>query len=217
MKLLFSRNPNPRLAVATARYLKAKIAFEFASPMAPGQAERYRALNPNLTLPILVGPGWSLWEADAIACRLSRVAHSDFWRTGDDEAEMIRWLSWGKENFVRACDMVHFERGTKQRWGLGPVDKALVAEGLRQFHAAAAILEAELSRREWLVDNSVSYADFRMATFLAFNDVAKLPLDDYPSLGRWYRLLEEIDAWRDPFNGLEAPELPPVNGEVVLD
>ncbi|TJW39930.1 MAG: glutathione S-transferase family protein, partial [Mesorhizobium sp.] len=41
MKLLFSRNPNPRLAVAVARYLDAKVEFEFASPFAPGQAERY--------------------------------------------------------------------------------------------------------------------------------------------------------------------------------
>ncbi|PBC01322.1 glutathione S-transferase family protein [Mesorhizobium sp. WSM3860] len=215
MKLLFSRNPNPRLAVATARYLKAEVAYEFASPMAPGQAERYRALNPNLTLPILAGPGWSLWEADAIACRLSRDMRSDFWRTGDDEPEMIRWLSWGKENFVRACDMVHFERGTKQRWGLGPIDKALVEEGLRQFHVTAAILEAELCGRQWLVGNSVCYADFRMATFLAFNDAARLPLEDYPSLRRWYRRIEDIDAWRDPFQGLDAPQLPPVSSEAV--
>ncbi|CDX15908.1 Glutathione S-transferase domain protein [Mesorhizobium sp. ORS 3324] len=217
MKLLFSRNPNPRLAVATARHLEAEVAFEFAAPLAPGQAERYRALNPNLTLPILVGPGWSLWEADAIACRLSRDMRLDFWRTGDDEPEMIRWLSWGKENFVRACDMVHFEHGTKQRWRLGPVDKALVEDGLRQFHTAAAILEAEFSGREWLVGDSVCYADFRMATFLPYNDVARLPLDDYPSLRRWYGRLEAIDAWRDPFHGLDAPQLPPVESEVVPD
>ncbi|ESX80389.1 glutathione S-transferase family protein [Mesorhizobium sp. M0027] len=213
MKLFFSRNPNPRLAVAVARYLKAKVEFEFASPFAPGQAERFRPLNPNLSLPILVGLGKSLWEADAIACRFSRDTHSDFWRAGDDEPEMIRWLSWGKENFARACDVVHFERGTKQRYGIGPIDQARVEEGLSDFSTAAAILDAELSQRDWLVGNSVSYADFRMATFLPFNDVARLPLDDYPSVGRWYRQLEEIDAWRDPFEGLNAPELTPVPGQ----
>lgn len=212
MKLLFSRNPNPRLAVAVARYIDAKVEFEFASPFAPGQAERYRPLNPNLSLPILVGPAKALWEADAIACRLSRDTQSDFWRVGDDEPEMIRWLSWGKENFTRACDIVHFERGTKQRYGLGPPDQQQIDEGLRHFRAAAGILDAELSEREWLVGLSVSYADFRMATFLPFNDVAKLPLDDYPSVTRWYRRLDEIDAWRDPFKGLDAPQLPPVPG-----
>ncbi|MBB6411328.1 glutathione S-transferase family protein [Mesorhizobium sangaii] len=211
MKLYFSRNPNPRLAVAVARYLDANVEFEFASPFAPGQAEKYRLLNPNLSLPILVeDSGKSLWEADAIACRLSRDVHSDFWRTGDDEPEMIRWLSWGKEHFAFACDTVHFERGTKQRYGIGPIDQQRVEEGLTHFRTAAAILETELFAREWLVGNSVSYADFRMATFLPFNDAARLPLGDYPSVGRWYRRLEEIEAWRDPFKGLDAPALPPV-------
>ena len=45
VKLFFSRNPNPRLAVAVARFLDAKVEFEFASPFAPGQAERFRSLN----------------------------------------------------------------------------------------------------------------------------------------------------------------------------
>lgn len=214
MKLFFSRNPNPRLAVAVARYLDAAVEFEFASPFAPGQAERFRPLNPNLSLPILVEAGKSLWEADAIACRLSRRAHSDFWRTGEDEPDMIRWISWGKENFVRACDIVNFERATKQRYGLGPLNQELVEEGLTLFRAAAAIIEAELSGRNWLAGRSVSYADFRMATFLPFNDIARLPLEDYPSVGRWYRQLEDIEAWRDPFKGLDAPELPPVPGHL---
>jgi len=212
MKLLFSRNPNPRLAVATARYLKAEIAFEFASPMAPGQAERFRALNPNLTLPILVGPGWSLWEADAIACRLSRETHSDFWRSGEDEPDMIRWISWGKENFMRACDIVHFERGTKQRYGIGPAEEAVIEQGLQDFHKAAVLLEAELGTRKWLTGGTVSYCDFRMATFLPFNDVAELPISQYPAICRWYDRLCEIEAWRDPFQGIDAPALPPVKG-----
>jgi len=210
MKLYFSRNPNPRLAVAVAKYLKSDVDFEFASPFSPGESEKFRPLNPNLSIPILVDSGKSLWEADAIACRLSRVAGSDFWRTGDDEPDMIRWLSWGKENFVRASDMVHFELGTKRRYGLGPVDRARIEEGLVEFRAASNILDAELAGRKWLLGTSVSYADFRMATLLPFNDVAKLPLQDYPSICRWYHRLEEIDAWREPFRDLDAPDLPPV-------
>ncbi|WP_324762634.1 glutathione S-transferase family protein [Sinorhizobium meliloti] len=210
MKLFYSRNPNPRLAVAVARHLAAEVEFEFASPFAPGQAERFRPLNPNLSLPILVEAGKSLWEADAIACRLSRKVQSNFWRMGDDEPDMVRWISWGKENFVRACDMVQFERGTKQRYGLGPIDQQLVEEGLSRFRTAAAILDMELSGRNWLVGDAVSHADFRMASFLPFNDAARLPLGDYPNICRWNDRLEEIDAWRDPFRGLDAPELPPI-------
>lgn len=210
MKLFFSRNPNPRLAVAVARHLGAKVEFEFAAPLAPGQAERYRPLNPNLLLPILSGPGKSLWETDAIACQLAHDVRSQFWRTGDDAPEMMQWISWGKENFARACEMVHFERGTKPRYALGPLDQQCVQEGLERFAKAAALLNATLSGREWLVGDAVSYADFRMATFLPYNDVAGLPVSDYPLVERWYGQLEAMEAWRDPFKGLQAPELPPI-------
>lgn len=212
MKLLFSRNPNPRLAVAVARHLGADVEFEFAAPFAPGQAERYRSLNPTLFLPILVLPAGSLWETDAIACRLSRDAASAFWRRGDAEPRMIQWLSWGKENFVRACEMVQYERGTRLRYAQGPTDPAKVEEGLRRFDVSAALLDAELSGREWLLDDGLSYADFRMATFLPCNDAARLPLHEYPALQRWYGQIEALDAWRDPFSGLQAPELPPLPG-----
>jgi glutathione S-transferase len=60
--------------------------------------------------------------------------------------------------------------------------------------------------------DTVSYADFRMATFLPFNDAARLPLGDYPSLSRWYGRLEAIDTWRDPFQGLDASALVPIPG-----
>ncbi|MGT2443546.1 glutathione S-transferase family protein [Ensifer adhaerens] len=212
MNLYFSRNPNPRLAVATARFLKAEVAFEYAEPLAPGQADRYRPLNPNLLLPILERPGRALWEADAIACFLSRQVGSNLWRRDDDEPEMVRWISWGKENFVKACDMVHWERGTKLRYGIGACDEAMVEEGMNAFHKAARLLDAELSAHAWLVGEAVSYADFRMATFLPYNDVARLPLADYPALARWAGQLEAIDAWRDPFRGLDAPALPPISG-----
>ena len=210
--LYFSRNPNPRLAVAVARHLQAPVAFEWAAPLAPGAAETFRHLNPSLRLPILAEDGGSLWEADAIACRLSQLQGSDFWRTGDDMPDMIRWISWARDHFMRACDMVHFERGTKQRYGLGPVDEALLAEGLALFHESAAVLDAQLRERPWLLASGLSYADFRMAAFLPFNDVARLPLADHPAVEAWHRRLMSLPAWADPFAGLSAPELPPVPG-----
>ncbi|HEX9169156.1 MAG TPA: glutathione S-transferase N-terminal domain-containing protein, partial [Roseiarcus sp.] len=54
MKLYFSRNLNPRLAVAAARFLKSPVEYEFASPFSPEQRERFLKLNPNQSVPILV-------------------------------------------------------------------------------------------------------------------------------------------------------------------
>jgi len=210
VKLYFSRNLNPRVAVAVARYLDAPVEYVHASPTDPSQQEKFRALNPNLRLPILVEQDGSLWETDAIACRLSQLMGSDFWRSGAAQPEMIRWLSWGTRNFVLACDKVHFERVTKQRYGLGAIRGDVVAEGLAEFAAAATLLEQVLSGRDWLVGSEVSYADFRMASVLPFAELPGLPLADHPHLAAWHARLWQFDAWRDPFAGLEAPELPGV-------
>ena len=206
--LYFSRNPNPRLGLAVARHLQAPVTCEFASTFAPEHAAKFKALNPTQLLPILVEDGHSLWEADAIACRLSMTVGSNFWRMDHETPEMIRWISWAKANFVQACDLVHFEYGTKQRYGFGPVDQDKVAEGEAMFHTSAKILNDHLEGRMHLLDSGLSYADFRMATFLPFNDVAGLPVADYPNLERWYEGLLKLSAWADPFQGLHAPELP---------
>lgn len=209
MKLYFSRNYNPRLAVAVARYLNAPVTFEFASPFDPAQSDRFRALNPNLSIPILEeDDGSTLWEADAIACRLSQLVGSDFWRQGAQQPDMIRWISWGYWNFVRACDLVHWERGTKQRYRMGPPDEAAVERGLAEFHSSALILQAHLSAQDWLVASGVSYADFRVACVLPNAQDVGLPLGDYPSVQRWHDRLMALPAWRDPFDGLQAPALP---------
>lgn len=208
--LYFSRNPNPRLGLAVARYLGSDLTCEFANPFAPDQSAKFRALNPTRLIPILVEDGKSLWEVDAIACRLSMKAGSDFWRMDEEMPEMIRWISWAKANFMAAIDMVHWEVGTKRRYGIGPADAANVADGTRRFHASAAQLQDHLDGRDWLLDKGLSYADFRMAAYLPYNDVAGLPLQDYPAVAAWYRRLEAIPAWADPFAGLDVPEWPPM-------
>lgn len=212
MKLYFSRNYNPRLAVAVARHLNSPVEFEFAAPFARGQREKFLKLNPNLSLPILVEGEATLWEADAIACRLSRLAGSEFWPTGDALPDLIRWISWGYWNFVRACDRVHFERVTKQRYGLGPIRCEVVEAGLNEFASSAAILEQHLADRDWLVGNDLTYADFRVACVLPFAEIAALPLADFPRVEAWHARLMKIPAWKDPFAGLDAPELPPIRG-----
>jgi glutathione S-transferase len=49
-----------------------------------------------------------------------------------------------------------------------------------------------------------------MATVLPYAKLAGLRLEDYPNVAAWHARLWQLDAWRDPFAGLEAPELPEV-------
>lgn len=51
------------------------------NPRDPAHEARFRKINPNARCPALVEPQRTRRETDAVACRLSGLVGSDFWRT----------------------------------------------------------------------------------------------------------------------------------------
>jgi glutathione S-transferase len=202
MKLYYSRNLNPRVAVAVARYLGSPVDYIAANPRDADQEEAFRPINPNTLVPVLVEDDRSLWETDAIACRLSQIAGSDFWPGAEALPETIRWLSWNKRHLTLAGEAYYFENLIKPSYlGLPPDPGALVeAEG--EFHRFARVLDDVLASRRWLVEDRLTYADFRTASIMPFAAAAKMPVGAYTNILNWAGRLDEIDAWRAPFEGL---------------
>jgi glutathione S-transferase len=198
-KLYYTHNVNPRVAVAVARHLKSPVELIRYSPMGEDR-EAFLPLNPNSLAPLLVEDGKPLWEADAIALRLARLAGGDFWP--DDRAvEIMQWVSWSAHHFkVAGADLV-WHNHTAVSWA-GPPDPAVVASVAKDFHRYATILDATLAGREWLVGDRLSYADFRVATALPYAERGQIPLDGYRNIVAWHDRLNGIDAWREPFAGL---------------
>jgi glutathione S-transferase len=203
LKLYYSPNLNPRVAVAVAKYLGSPVQYIRARPFHPAHMEAFRKINPNTRVPVLVEDNRTLWETDAIACRLSELAGVDFWRTGVDSPEMVMWISWGTHHLTRAADPVYFERIVRPQFSDKVMDPAELEEPLREFRQHAAILDAYLADHEWLVGNHISYADFRVATSLPFAERAGLPLDGFANILRWHGKLMAFPAWNTPFEGLE--------------
>jgi glutathione S-transferase len=202
VKLYYSRNLNPRVAVAVARYLNAPVDYVSASPRNPANTEAFRAINPNALVPVLIDGETKLWETDAIACKLSAIVGSDFWRTNDEMPEMIKWISWSAYHLTLAASPLYFFRIVVPQFSDEKPDPVLMANALRDFREHAATLDAALAERTWLLGDRISYADFRVATPLPFADGAGLPLSEFPNVKRWHDHLLEIPAWRAPFEEL---------------
>ena len=202
MKLYYSRNLNPRVAVAVARHLRSPVEFICASPRDPANEDSFRCINPNTLVPVLVEEHATLWETDAIACRLSTLAGSDFWVSDEKAAEFQMWLSWSAHHFTRAAGFFYWEYAMKPLFGFPPASSAEVDNASAEFHRYAAVLEEFLTNRTWLVGNRLSYADFRVATALPFANSSKLPVEGYPHILVWHERLRRMAAWEDPFEGL---------------
>jgi len=202
VKLYYSQNLNPRVAVAVARHLGSPLEFVRASPRHPDQEAAFRSINPNRLVPVLVDGAQTLWETDAIACRLSALAGSDFWRAGDQQPDMIKWISWSTHHLTRAASVLYWHRVIVPTFSDAVPAPEVLDEALGDFRRHMAVLDACLDGRGWLVGDHVSYADFRVATSLPFAGRAGLPLAEFPNASRWHDQLLAIDAWRDPFDGL---------------
>jgi glutathione S-transferase len=204
VKLYYSRNLNPRVAVAVARHLESPVEFIRASPRDPRNEEAFRLINPNTLVPVLVEADRVLWETDAIACRLSMLARSDFWPGGELAPELQMWVSWSAHHFTRAAATFYWERLMKATFGLGPPDDAALGEATGEFHRFARVLDDFLAAHRWLVADRLSYADFRVATALPFAENAGMPLEGYAHIREWHARLWELPAWRAPFEGLAS-------------
>lgn len=204
MQLYYSHNSNPRLAVAVARHVKAPVEFVKANPFHPKHIKAFRALNPNTRVPVLVEDGRApLWETDAIACRLCQITGSDFWPAADRLPELLRWLSWTHNHFGPPASALYFEHIVKPTFTDHREPPEFSAKHVQEFRQFAAILNNILHGRKWLIDDRLSYADFRVAFVLPFADRAGLPVADYPEVQRLSDQLDHLPAWKDPFAGLD--------------
>jgi glutathione S-transferase len=198
-KLYYTHNINPRVAVAVARHLKSPVEFIRYEPMGADR-QAFLPLNPNSLAPLLVEDGKPLWEADAIAMRLSRLAGGTFW-PDDHAVDIMQWVSWSAHHFTVAGAGLVWHNHTALSWAGAP-DPDVIAGIERDFHRYAAILDAALENRQWLVGDRLTYADFRVASALPFAERAKIPVDGYGNVVAWHERLNANDAWREPFAGL---------------
>ena len=202
--LYYSHNLNPRLCVAAARHLNAPVRYEAAAPLAPDQQARFAGLNPNLRVPILeMDDGSTLWETDAIVCRLARLAgREDFFPGGEPLPELLRWLSWSAMHWGQAGSGLYFQHLIVPRYGLEPLPASVMAQHESELRRLAPILDEHLSARPWMLGDTLTYADFRVGAVLPFAAEARVDLSAHPALMRWAGRLDELPAWRDPFAGL---------------
>ncbi len=201
VKLYYCETMNPRKACAVARHLKAPVEYVFVDllrgeHMAPG----FAALNPNRKVPVLVeGDGRILWESTAIMCRLAEQAGSDLWPRDGRQVEVMRWLSWDMQHFMRVTGALYFEHLIKPLIGMGGPDAGAVAAAQAGFRTAAAVLEGHLAGRDWLVGSAPTVADFAVAVTLPYAADAAIPLAEFPAISRWHDRLGTLEGWLDPF------------------
>lgn len=192
------------MAVIVARHLRAPLEFVRADPM----GEDRDVLRPDQ--PEHPGAGTGGPRAHAVGDRCHRAPSRCDWpacgtRRSGRRASARRGCSGSAAaRTTSPAPATSFYAGNiiaPRYFGRGPDPRALAQAA--DFHGFAAVLDGILADRTWLVGDRVTYADFRVASVLPFAAGAWLPLEPHRRIVAWHARLMELDAWRDPFDGLD--------------
>lgn len=204
MKLYYDETINPRKACAVARHLQLPVEFvRVRLALGEHKAPAFLAINPNGRLPALVDGELTLWEANAIMCHLSNAAGASLWpHDARSQVEVQRWLSWDAFHFMPHGGTLYFEHLIRPVLGMGAPDAQAVARADEAFRQSAAVLEAHLQGRSFVLGDALSVADFALSSALPYAMEAKLPLEPFPAIRAWHGRLAALPGWREPFAGL---------------
>jgi glutathione S-transferase len=196
----FPPSPNTWKVQAAAQHMNAPVPLELIDLSKGAQrSEDFLALNPCGRAPVLVDGDFTLWESNAIMQYLAAKARSSLWP--DDvrtRADIMRWQSWQLAHWNPSVTPMIFENVVKPLvLKAGEPDAAVIARSHEALHKEAPILEKRLADHKYLVGETLTLADFSVAAPLFYAQPAKMPLERYPHIRRWFGEQAALPAWQE--------------------
>lgn len=160
-------------------------------------AAEFLALNPNHRVPVLEDEGFVLTESFAIMQYLADKTPGQtlYPAAPRGRADVNRWLFWCAQHMAPAVSILNWERAIKPLVGLGPADPLEVQRGERLMTEFGGVLDAHLEGRDWISGSALTLADLAIAAPLADADRARLPIDHFAHVQRWFARIRTLDAW----------------------
>jgi glutathione S-transferase len=155
-------------------------------------------LNPHGLTPVMVDGDVTLYESSAINLYLAEKVGSDLLGvTPEERGEVLQWMFWSGEQW-RVFFVFMFDERVGKRFLGQPEDKTIVDFASAKIRAAAAVLDAHLTDRQFIVGDHLTLADIDIAAPFSQTHRTKAPVDEFPNLVAWQqRLLETVPAWAE--------------------
>jgi glutathione S-transferase len=161
----------------------------------------YAQLNPSMKVPTLVDGDLVLTESAAIMAHLCIAKRSDMWPANHpaEQVEMLRWLSWSDSHWSPSVAPFYFEHIVKSTFGIGPPDRALLAERTPELERWASVLDGHLASRRFIACQRLTIADFVAASMARYWRESEMPMEKHRNVVRWLDGLMRIPAWAEPW------------------
>lgn len=199
MRLYYApQSSNSRRTLAVARHLGLALDLTVIDLLSAEDRRRLVELNPNSQVPVLEDGSLVLWESGAIMQYLAdRTPGQQIYpQNVRDRADVNRWMFWAGAHFAVPVSAFTWEHVWKKRVTGADADAAALAVAAQEMHKVASLLDTHLARREWIVGDCLTLADFAVAGPLTYLEQARLPLAQYANLLAWFGRIGQLEAWQ---------------------
>ncbi len=148
---------------------------------------------------MLVDGDFKLWESNAILQYLASKNPTPLYPSdAKGRADVCRWQCWELAHWgAQACQPLTFENLVKKFVNLGAPDQAVVAKATEAFTKEAKMLDAHLARHKYLVNDTLTIADFTVAAPLFHAQGAGMPVASYANIGAWFGRVSALPCWSE--------------------
>ncbi len=208
---LYTHSPSPNCikVMAVAHYLQIPLEEVEMEPHSGAcRSHNFLKKNPNGLLPTLEDGDYYLWESNAILVYLAQKAGATTLLPTDlkGQAELWRWMSWGMCHWGPAIRPLMYEWMVQPLIHHRPTDHAAVDRAVANFHPLARILDEHLSENLHMLGEALTLADFSLGSWLAYTEMARIPLADYPAITSWHKGLAALPAWQKALPKMQPPQ-----------
>ncbi len=192
-------SPNVRRVRLTAAVLGLQL-DEHVVDFAKGEhkSPAYLAINPNGAVPTLVDGDFVLTESRAIMQYLASTKPESGLLPRDEKlrADVTRWQFWDASHFSPVLATIAFEKLLKSAFGMGEPDLAKIDEGMKNFRRWAAVLNARLEGRTFVVGDALTVADLTLASSMMNAQRCEVPVAEFPHVEAWFARISALDGWK---------------------
>ena len=168
------------------------------------RSEEFRSkYNEMGEVPILETKDLMLTQSAVILDYLVEKFRRFGWTTEDERREILRWTVYDNQKVSGVIASLRFMRSIS-KVGETEVVKSLDARA----KIALAVLEKRLWRRDFVIGDGPTTADFSLCSYLFYDGELGIDLADYPEITNWLERIRSLPGWKHPYDLMLGHPLP---------
>ncbi len=157
----------------------------------------YREINVMGEAPALVDGDVTLTQSGVIQSYLSDKTGMFGGETPEESREILRWVLWDNHKLSSQAGVARF------LMNFIPEEKrSAEVIGFLQGRVMSAlkVLDAHLTRRDWIAGRNVTNADLTCCGYLFYDEPFGFDRSDWPAIDAWLSRIQDLPGWKHPYD-----------------